>query len=71
MGLILGLVWAGWWMLFGIVSGIVEGLDFVGVLAHTALPGLIFLASVIVVWWWKFIGGIVLIVEGLFILIAY
>lgn len=70
VGLILGLVWAGWWIFFGIASGIVEGLDFVGVLIHTALPGLIFLASVMVAWRWKAIGGIVLIVEGLSILIA-
>jgi hypothetical protein len=65
------MVWAGWWVLFGIVSGIVEGLNFTGVLAHTAMPGLIFLVSILVTWWQKVVGGIVLIIEGLIALIVY
>lgn len=70
-GLVVGLVAAGWWVFFGIASGIGEGLDFVGALVHTALPGLIFLASVAVAWRWEPIGGVFLIVEGLFVSVAY
>jgi hypothetical protein len=69
--LALALVWAGWWTFFGIASGLSEGMNPIGVLAHATLPGLIFCASVAVAWWRESIGGIVLVLEGLVALIAY
>lgn len=69
--LILALIWAGWWTFFGLASGIGEGSKPVGVLLHTAAPGLIFLASAVIAWRWERIGAIVLLVEGALILIGY
>jgi hypothetical protein len=64
-GLIVGLSAAVWWLLFGIVSGNDMGLDFIGSLLHTALPGLIFLVNIAIAWKWESIGGMLLIVEAL------
>jgi len=67
----LALLWAGWWVFFGLASGLGEGLSPVGILIHTALPGLVFLVSVALAWRWETVGGVVLILEGVFVLIAY
>ena len=40
-------------------------------LLHAALPGLVFLASALVAWRWEPLGGALLLVEGMFVLVAY
>lgn len=67
----LGLLWTGWWTFFGLASGLGEGLDPVGVVVHTTMPGLIFLVTVIVAWRWEAIGSILLILEGVLVALAY
>ena len=68
---ILALLWAGFWVWFGLASGIAEGIGVIGTIIHTAMPGLILLASALFAWSKERIGGILLIVEGLIIAIAY
>lgn len=67
----LALIWAGWWAFFGPASALVEGLDRVGVLIHTAMPGLVFLVSAIIAWKWETVGGVLLVLEGIMVLIAH
>jgi len=71
IGLIIGLLVAVWWVSFGIVLGIDVGLDFLETLLHTALPGLIVLVSIAIARKWEPVGGVLLIVEGLIVSIAY
>ena len=71
MAVSLSLMWAGWWSFFGLASGIHEGLSPGGVLIHTATPGLIFLASALFALLHPMSGGIMLIVEGIFVMVAY
>ena len=61
----LALLWAGWWTFFGLASGIGEKAGLLGVLIHTTVPGLIFLITVLIAWRWEPVGGILLILEGL------
>lgn len=70
-GLLLGLIWASTWIFFGVAANIGDGISVVGALVHAALPGFIFLAIVMIAWRWEFIGGLALILEGLFMAIAY
>ena len=50
---VIALLWAGWWTFFGLASGIGEGLDILGTLIHTAMPGLFFLFIAIIPWRWE------------------
>ncbi|MBK7177449.1 MAG: hypothetical protein IPH82_09720 [Chloroflexi bacterium] len=68
---IIALVWAGWWVFFGLASGIGEGLDPIGVVIHTAVPGLIFLVLAIIAWLRQDIGGALLVLAGLVIMVIY
>lgn len=68
---IITLIWAGWWMFFGLAAGIGEGIGILGTLAHVALPGLIFLATAIIAWRWKKVGSVLLVIMGLVICISY
>lgn len=68
---IIALVWAGWWVFFGLASGIGEGLDPIGVVVHTAVPGLIFLVLAIIAWLCEDIGGALLVLAGLVIMVIY
>lgn len=68
---ILAVVWAGWWVLFGLFSGISEGLSPVETLINTAVPGLIFLAIVLIAWKWQDLGGVLLLLAGMFVLVLY
>lgn len=72
---ILSLVWAGFWVYFGLASGISEPTTERGklmdVLIHTAVPGLVFLVSALIAWWWQAVGGVLLLVEGLVIAVGY
>lgn len=60
----LALIWACGWALFGLLAGIGEGYDLVGVFRHTAFPGLAFLVVALIAWRWEIVGGILLILEA-------
>jgi hypothetical protein len=65
LALVLAWAWAGWWTLFGLLAGVGEGYDLVGVGAHVSMPGLTFLAAVLVACRWSILGGGLLLLEGL------
>lgn len=67
----LTLIWAGWWILFGLVSGISGGIGIPNTLLHTAVPGLIFLAIAIIAWRWEGVGRFMLIGIGLLVCAIY
>ena len=58
-------LWAGWWTIFGVVAGIGEGYDWRGVILHTTVPGLIFLAAAFLAMRWRRTGAVILILLGL------
>jgi hypothetical protein len=68
---LLALVWALFWVWFGLASGIAEGGGFRYTLIHTALPGLVFLAIALLAWRWEALGGTALVVIGLAVLVGY
>ena len=68
---IIALLWAGFWMFFGIASGIGEGLRLTGILMHVLLPGLVFLGIALLAWRWETHGAILFMTIGLIVLIAY
>ena len=68
---LIALAWGGFWVFFGVASGLGERMNAEGVFMHALLPGLVFLASVIIPWIWESWGGILLILEGLFVCVAY
>ena len=65
------LIWALWWTYFGFASGLGERLSVGAVFLHAALPGLVFLAVAVFAWRYEAIGGLVLVMLGLFVCIAY
>ncbi|MBI1788708.1 MAG: hypothetical protein HYR60_14315 [Acidobacteria bacterium] len=67
----LALVWALFWVWFGLASGIGEGGGFTAVLLHTAAPGLIFLALALLAIRWQRFGGRLLVGIGALVAIAY
>jgi hypothetical protein len=67
---ILAMLWAAFWTWFGLASGIAEGLGPAGVLMHT-VPFLPFVLLLLVAWRWEAAGGILLVLAGLFIAVAY
>jgi hypothetical protein len=71
LAVIISLLWAGFWTFFGFASGISEGLNPVGVLHHSIFPGLLFLISALIAWRWNRIGGVLLVIEGLFVFVVY
>jgi hypothetical protein len=71
LAVIVALLWAGFWTFFGLASGISEGLSPVGILHHSIFPGLIFLISAIIAWRWNLVGGILLVLESLFVFVVY
>ncbi|MCE5307102.1 MAG: hypothetical protein LLG20_05630 [Acidobacteriales bacterium] len=68
---ILMILWAGFWTWFGLASGIGERLQPIGVLIHTAVPGLFFGLLVLIAWRWPTVGGFVLLAAGVAVSIAY
>jgi hypothetical protein len=70
-GRALGVVWALWWTVFGLLSGIGEGAGLLAVVMHTIMPGLIFLLAAALAWRWKPWGTIPLIVLGAWAMLAY
>lgn len=71
VGRVIAVVWSGFWALFGLLSALGERLDTLGVLFHMIVPGFVFLITVIIAWSYEKVGGIVLIVEGFVVGIAY
>jgi len=67
----LAFLWGGFWVCFGLASGIGEKLDAAGIVIHTVIPGMIFLVSVFVSLRFGWIGGIILLLEGLVVTIGY
>ena len=67
----LALLWGAWWTFFGVASAFGEGLNAVGILVHTSVPGLIFLGSAAIAWRWEMAGGILLLLEGLVVCGGY
>jgi len=67
----LSLIWAGWWVFFGVASALGERLSPFGVLMHAAVPGGIFLISAAIAWKWETTGGVLLILEGLLVCAVY
>lgn len=68
---VLALLWGGWWTFFGIASAFAEDLDLIGILIHTSVPGLIFLASAALAWRWEAIGGVILLIEAAIVCVGY
>jgi hypothetical protein len=68
---VLSLIWAGWWVFFGVASGIDERGKPIEILLHAAAPGLVFLVSALVAWRWETVGAVLLLLEGLLVLIGY
>jgi hypothetical protein len=68
---VLALIWACWWTFFGLIAGAGEGYGPSGILAHAAVPGLVFLVAAVIAWRWEVIGGILLLLEGLATLIVF
>jgi len=72
---ILSLAWAGFWVWFGLASGISEPTTERGklmdVLIHTTVPGLVFLVTALIAWRWEAVGGVLLLLEGLIIAVGY
>lgn len=62
---LIALVWAVWWMLFGLRTGLAEGLPLLGVLARLAFPGGLFLLTVAIAWRAGALGGLLLVLAGL------
>ncbi|MGB5635675.1 MAG: hypothetical protein WBM44_23180 [Waterburya sp.] len=67
----LAIIWAGWWTFFGLASGFGEGSDLVGVLIHTAFPGLVFLSVAVLAWRSPAMGGIALLLVGVLTFILF
>jgi uncharacterized integral membrane protein len=67
----IALVWALWWTLFGLLAGISEGYDWLGIFRHAAVPGLVFLLAAVIAWRWEIIGGTLLILEGIATLVVF
>lgn len=57
--------------LFGVASAVAEGLDLIGILIHTSVPGLIFLGSAVIAWRWESMGSAILLLEGLAVGVGY
>ncbi|MCK6562006.1 hypothetical protein HUU39_19560 [candidate division KSB1 bacterium] len=67
----LTLLWAGWWVFFGLSSSFNAGVAPARVLLHIALPGLIFLLTAAIAWRWENFGAKLLLWEGLLVFACY
>lgn len=69
-GRALALCWAGFWLWFGIASGIGEKEGIVNLIIHVLMPGGIGMLTALAAWRWARSGGALLAVEGLLIMLA-
>jgi hypothetical protein len=67
---ILAVVWAGFWLWYGVGWAIHERLAWQGVALNALRPGLVFVAIVLIAWFWPRLGGVLLILTG-FVLAAW
>lgn len=67
----LALVWGAWWTFFGLASGLAEGLDPLGVMLHTLVPGLIFLFIAMSTYRWELFGAVALVLAGFAALVFF
>ncbi|MFH1245106.1 MAG: hypothetical protein V1662_01315 [Candidatus Omnitrophota bacterium] len=67
----LSLVWALWWVFFGLACGVFHYRELAEIIVHSTLPGLFFLLTALFAWKWESPGGIALIVEGITAFIIY
>jgi len=58
----LAVVWAVFWLWFGIASGIGEQEGFTNALVHIIVPGGIAILTALAAWRWPMTGGILLVV---------
>ena len=65
------ILWAAFWIWFGVASALSEGLPPSGLFAHTALPGLLFAAIAVLAWRSERAAGILLLVIAGMIMLAY
>ena len=65
------LLWSGFWIFWGVASGIYEEPGNIVYIVLHATPGLVFLASTIIAFRWSVVGGIILLIEGFIVLIGY
>lgn len=68
---ITSLLWASFWVWFGLASGLGEGGGPVAVALHTAVPGLVFLAMAAMAWKREIAGGYALLGVGLIVAAGY
>ena len=61
----ISVAWGGFWLWFGLASGIGEGGTPSEVFRHALVPGGIGFVTACVAWRWPGIGGKLLVVEGL------
>lgn len=66
----LTVIWAGFWLWFGVASAVLERQPWHGVVLYALRPGLMFVAIVVIAWLWPRPGGVVLIVTS-FLLAAW
>lgn len=59
------------WLWFGIASAWGEQLGIGNWIAHLLVPGGILLATLLVAWRWPVAGGVLLLLEGVFIAVGY
>jgi hypothetical protein len=64
------LISAIFWLLYSLASSLNKGFGLGGVLFHIT-PGLIFFAGAAIAWQWGVVGGIILIILGLFDFFLY
>lgn len=64
-------LWAAFWIWFGVASALSEGLPTAGIVAHAALPGLLFAAIALLAWRSERAAGILLLAIAGMILLAY
>lgn len=66
----LTLLWAGWWIFFGVATVVSEEFSPTGVSILVCYT-LIFLASAAIPWFWEAIGAVILVFEGVIVLVGY
>lgn len=59
------------WLWFGVASATAEGLGAINWIGHIAVPGGIFIVTALMAWRRPAAGAALLILEGLFVAIAY
>jgi hypothetical protein len=69
-GRAISLAWAGFWLFFGIASGLSENVGPVGALLHAVLPGGVAFLTTCAAWRWPTAGGGLLVLEGLLLAVV-